>query len=94
VNEPIHKVLAAGLSAVVGGDAVVFTAVWLPVAIGVPLVVSAWLHAYLEVPGLHWGRAAADRLGRRSGVERVVIGEAQTASPRVMAGRHSGGHSA
>ena len=62
VNEPIHKVAGEALSRFTDGDGVLFTALWLPVGIGVPILVSAWLHACLEVPALRWGRERAQRL--------------------------------
>ena len=58
-NEPIHKLLAAGLSRVADGDAVVFTAVWLPTALLLPILASDWLHRYVEMPALRWGHSAA-----------------------------------
>ncbi|WP_428485775.1 acyltransferase family protein [Rhodopila sp.] len=59
VNEPIHKVLAATLSRLADGDPVVFTALWLPSAIVLPILLSAWLHTHVEMPALRWGRGAA-----------------------------------
>jgi peptidoglycan/LPS O-acetylase OafA/YrhL len=58
-NEPIHKLLAAGLSRIADGDAVVFSAVWLPGAVLLPIIVSDWLHTYVEMPAQRWGHAAA-----------------------------------
>jgi peptidoglycan/LPS O-acetylase OafA/YrhL len=56
VNEPIHKMLANGLSAVAGGDPAVFTVVWLPSAVVLPMLAAAWLHRHVEVPAMRWGR--------------------------------------
>jgi peptidoglycan/LPS O-acetylase OafA/YrhL len=58
-NEPIHKLLALTLSRLADGNAAVFTAVWLPSAILLPLLASDWLHRHVEMPALRWGRAAA-----------------------------------
>jgi peptidoglycan/LPS O-acetylase OafA/YrhL len=58
-NEPIHKLLAAGLSRLANGDAVLFTTVWLPTALLLPIIASGWLHTYVEMPALRWGHAAA-----------------------------------
>jgi peptidoglycan/LPS O-acetylase OafA/YrhL len=59
VNEPIHKMLAACLSSLADGNATLFTALWLPGAILLPILASNWLHDHLEVPALRWGRAVA-----------------------------------
>jgi peptidoglycan/LPS O-acetylase OafA/YrhL len=61
VNEPIHKLTGSALGRLAGGDGGLFTLLWIPAAIGLPIVVSAWLHRYLEAPALRWGRAAAAR---------------------------------
>ncbi|MDR3534152.1 MAG: acyltransferase [Rhodopila sp.] len=61
VNEPIHKLAGTVLSRIADGDATLFTLFWLPVSIGLPIVASGWLHAYLEVPMLRRGRLAARR---------------------------------
>jgi peptidoglycan/LPS O-acetylase OafA/YrhL len=59
VNEPIHRVAALALSRLADGDSSLFTLLWIPTAIGLPLVASAWLHARLEAPALRWGRSVA-----------------------------------
>lgn len=56
-HEPIHKVLCMVLSRVAGGDGVVFTLLWLPSAILLPLAVAWWLHRAVELPAQRWGRA-------------------------------------
>ena len=58
-NEPVHKVLGVGLAALAGGNGVLFTVLWLPGAILLPLLLSAGLHAWIEVPALRWGREYA-----------------------------------
>jgi peptidoglycan/LPS O-acetylase OafA/YrhL len=60
-NEPVHKLLGLGLAAVTGGDGELFSAFWLPGAVGLPLLLSAGLHACVEVPALQWGRRYARR---------------------------------
>lgn len=55
VNEPIHKLLAAGLSRLADGDAMVFTALWLPAAMLLPILAAIWLHRHVERPGVRWG---------------------------------------
>ena len=67
VNEPIHKLLSGALSGVADGDAGLFTLMWVPSSILLPIGVSAWLHWHLEVPALRWGRALAQAVGARGG---------------------------
>jgi peptidoglycan/LPS O-acetylase OafA/YrhL len=63
VNEPIHKVAGRAVGLLANGNSAWFTAIWIPVAVGVPVLVAAWLHAHLEMPALRWGRDAAARAG-------------------------------
>jgi peptidoglycan/LPS O-acetylase OafA/YrhL len=62
VNEPIHKVAGEALSRFADGNAALFTLIWIPLSIGLPLAASAWLHRYLELPAMRWGRDFARRL--------------------------------
>jgi peptidoglycan/LPS O-acetylase OafA/YrhL len=57
-NEPIHKLLAAGVSRLADGDATVFDAIWLPSALLLPILVAAWLRDHVERPALRWGHGA------------------------------------
>ena len=68
VNEPIHKVLSGALSGVADGDAVLFTFMWVPASILLPIGVSAWLHWHLELPALRWGRSLAQSVAARGGL--------------------------
>jgi hypothetical protein len=52
VNEPIHKLAVAALSRMAASDAALFTLVWIPAAIGLPILASIWLHTHLEAPAL------------------------------------------
>lgn len=61
VNEPIHKVIGVTLASLTHGDAALFTLIWIPAAIGVPILVSAVLHAWLEQPALTWVRRCVGR---------------------------------
>jgi peptidoglycan/LPS O-acetylase OafA/YrhL len=65
VNEPIHKIVGSALSQLTAGNSALFTALWIPLALGLPFLVSAWLHVYLEAPVLRWGRRAASRIALR-----------------------------
>jgi peptidoglycan/LPS O-acetylase OafA/YrhL len=58
-NEPIQKLLGVVLSRVASGDPWLFTAIWVPGAILLPLAAAAWLHRSIEAPALQWGRALA-----------------------------------
>jgi peptidoglycan/LPS O-acetylase OafA/YrhL len=62
VNEPIHKLASRWLAGVAQGDSLVFTALWVPVAIGLPVAVSIGMHLWLEKPALRWGRRMAAEL--------------------------------
>ena len=61
-NEPVHKLLGLGLATLAGGNGVLFTVIWLPAAVLLPLLLSAGLHAWIEVPALRWGRGYARSL--------------------------------
>jgi len=75
VNEPVQRALGTLLVGVTGADAVLFTWLWIPSAILLPILAALWLHKYVELPGQAWGR----RVGRRSGVMASVRGEAPIA---------------
>jgi peptidoglycan/LPS O-acetylase OafA/YrhL len=74
VNEPIHKTVGEALSRFASGDGSgdasgdgrLFTALWIPLSIGLPLLVAALLHRYLEVPALRVGRDFARRISSPS----------------------------
>jgi peptidoglycan/LPS O-acetylase OafA/YrhL len=59
VNEPVQKLLGVGLALAVQGDGALFTALWLPGAVGLPLLAAWGLHVWIEAPVLRWGRAVA-----------------------------------
>jgi peptidoglycan/LPS O-acetylase OafA/YrhL len=63
-NEPIQKALGCGLSWITQGNANLFTAVWVPAAILLPLGAAAWLHRHVERPAQRQGRLLA-RVQRR-----------------------------
>jgi peptidoglycan/LPS O-acetylase OafA/YrhL len=56
VNEPVHKVIGWALASLAHGNAAVFTLLWVPGAIALPVLVSAMLHHWLEQPALAWVR--------------------------------------
>lgn len=60
-NEPVQKLLGKLLAMVVNGDAMLFAVLWIPGAIGLPLLASWWLHERVEIPGMRWGRNLAKR---------------------------------
>ncbi len=70
-NEPVQKVVGNMLGLLAGGDGRVFTVAWIPLSIGLPLLAAAWLHVYLEVPALRWGRDFARRLSADRGAASV-----------------------
>jgi hypothetical protein len=59
VNEPLHKVIGYAVSRMVDGDGVLFTFLWVPLTILLPIGVAAGLNAWIEVPALRWGHAMA-----------------------------------
>jgi peptidoglycan/LPS O-acetylase OafA/YrhL len=65
-NEPIQKALYIVLGWFAAGDATMFTAVWLPGALLLPIGAAALLHRYVEVPAIAWGRGLAHRRGVHS----------------------------
>jgi peptidoglycan/LPS O-acetylase OafA/YrhL len=58
-NEPIQKVLCFLLTRLAAGNERVFTSMWIPAAVLVPIGVAALLHRYVEQPALRWGRDLA-----------------------------------
>jgi peptidoglycan/LPS O-acetylase OafA/YrhL len=79
-NEPVHKLLGVGLAAAVAGNGTLFTMLWLPGAILLPLLLSAGLHTWLEVPALRWGREFA-----RSSTPRALRGVGPRSGPTRVA---------
>jgi peptidoglycan/LPS O-acetylase OafA/YrhL len=61
VNEPVQKVVGVVLAIAVQGDAALFTALWIPAAVALPVLAAWGLHAWIEAPALRRGRAAARR---------------------------------
>ncbi len=72
VNEPIHKLLAAGLSRLAGGNALAFSVLWLPAAAALPVIAALLLHEHIEKPAMRWGRFATS--SRPLGAEEVAGG--------------------
>ena len=60
-HEPIQKALCVVLSALADGDAALFSAIWLPASVLLPLLAAWGLHHWVEVPAVNWGRALATR---------------------------------
>lgn len=59
VNEPIQKPLGFILGRIAAGDPALFTVLWVPLALVLPLWAAAWLHRRVEVPAMRWGHALA-----------------------------------
>ena len=55
-NEPIQKLLGIVLSTYAAGDGQWFTALWVPGALGLPILVAMALRRWIEVPALAWAR--------------------------------------
>jgi len=82
VNEPIHKLASGLLSPIAGGDAALFTLLWVPVSLLLPIGVAAWLHVHLEIPALRWGRSLGQTLlsgrGLAHGHQSELVGAAKS----------------
>ena len=61
VNEPAQKVVGTALSALFPGQPILFTALWVPLAIAVPMLIAWILHVHVEIPGQRWGQRALPR---------------------------------
>jgi peptidoglycan/LPS O-acetylase OafA/YrhL len=59
VNEPVQKLLGIALAILAHGNATIFTALWLPGAVGLPLLAAWWLHVRIELPVQRYGRSVA-----------------------------------
>jgi peptidoglycan/LPS O-acetylase OafA/YrhL len=59
VNEPVQKLLGVTLAMVVQGNAALFTMIWIPGAVVLPVLVSWWLHEWVELPAQRYGRGMA-----------------------------------
>ena len=59
VHEPLQRLLGLTLGSVLSGDAALFTAIWIPGSIALPVLASWLLHEWVEVPALRSGRALA-----------------------------------
>lgn len=59
VSEPVQKLFGVSLSLLVRGDATLFTLLWLPGAVVLPLLAAWWLHEWVELPALRYGRGIA-----------------------------------
>ena len=59
VNEPVQKLLGVMLATLAGGDAALFTALWIPGAVVLPILAAWWLHGWVEVPAQRYGRSMA-----------------------------------
>ena len=59
VNEPVQKLLGVTLAIAVRGNAALFTALWIPSAVLLPILASWWLHERIERPAQRYGRGMA-----------------------------------
>jgi len=79
VNEPVQKLLGVLLAPLVNGDAALFTALWIPGAIALPILASWGLHEWIELPAQRHGRVMA--LAARTSSS-VASGPPAVLSPR------------
>ncbi len=73
VHEPVQRLLGVALASLVRGDAALFTALWIPGAVVLPILAAWWLHVLVEVPAQRYGR----------GVARALISAGRTSSTAV-----------
>jgi len=71
-NEPIQKLLGYLLAWFAAGDGRVFTVLWLPAALLVPIGAAALAHRYVETPAQRWGHGLAHR-GTRYGATTIGV---------------------
>lgn len=60
VNEPLQKLLGVMLAIVVQDHVTVFSVVWVPGAVLLPVLAAWWLHMRIELPALRRGRVLAE----------------------------------
>jgi peptidoglycan/LPS O-acetylase OafA/YrhL len=61
VNEPVQKLLGLALARIAGGDGWLFSLLWCPLALALPVAIAAFLHHWIELPAMRWGRRLAHR---------------------------------
>ncbi len=61
INEPAQKLLALALAPLARGHGGLFTAIWVPSAILVPLALAWVLHRQVEQPAVRAGRALIEQ---------------------------------
>jgi len=59
VNEPVQKLLGVMLATLVNGNAALFTALWIPGAVALPILAAWWLHQTVELPVQRYRRGTA-----------------------------------
>ncbi len=55
----MQKLLGVTLAMLVPGNAALFTALWIPGAVAVPVLAAWWLHEQIELPAQRYGRGMA-----------------------------------
>ena len=59
VHEPLERLLGLGLAHLMQGNAALFTAIWIPGSITLPVLAAWLLHRWIELPALRAGRTLA-----------------------------------
>lgn len=80
VNEPVQRALGVALAAAAGGSGALFSLLWVPGALALPLLLAAWLHRAVEVPFQRRGRERARRLAASPGAAQAASGTAGRSS--------------
>lgn len=80
VNEPVQRALGVALAAVARGNGALFSLLWLPGALLLPLLLAAGLHGAVELPFQRRGRDLARRLAGSGGASQAATGTAGRSS--------------
>jgi peptidoglycan/LPS O-acetylase OafA/YrhL len=74
VNEPVQKLLGIVLAAAVNGDVLLFSVLWIPTAVLLPLGAAWWLRTRIELPALRYGRAWAHAILQQDAIPAMLPG--------------------
>jgi peptidoglycan/LPS O-acetylase OafA/YrhL len=92
IHMPVQRLLMLVIAPASGGHAIVFSLLWGPAAILVPLIIAYALHRWVEVPCWRWSRRLAGASGTQPSSSSAHAMRGPTRfSARTASGRRSGG---